>query len=173
MIKKKIREIKSHIKNIYKNLYYFSTLKKKVHFGKNSVITGNVKLGNNVVIDDNVEVRNKTEFQSIIGDNCSFNRNTVLRGKYTIGNNVAVGPNCSIMGFNHNFSDINKQISKQGITVKGITINNNVWIGANTLVLDGVNIGEGAVIGGGAVVTKDIPPFAVAFGNPCKVIKQR
>ncbi len=53
-----------------------------------------------------------------------------------------------------------------------ITIGDNVWIGGNVAILPGVTIGEGAVIGAGSVVTKDIPPYALAYGNPCRVIRR-
>ena len=168
-----MNKITSKVRNIYYNIYYFGTLKKHVSFGKASVIRGNVKVGNFVLIDANVEVRNHTDEISTIGNYSSFNRNTVLRGKYQIGSHVAVGPNCSIMGFNHKFDNENELVSNQGRVVKGIVIEDNVWIGANVLILDGVSIGEGCVIGGGSVVTKSIPPYSVAVGNPCKVIKSR
>ena len=172
-MKEMILHLRSYFRSFYKNLYYFSSLKKRVHFGKNSIIRGNVVIGDKVMIDDNVEIRNYTKEKSIIGNNSTFNRNTVLRGKYIIGDNVAIGPNCSIMGFNHKFDEVDKLMSQQGRTVKGIKIRNNVWIGANTIILDGVEIGEGVVIGGGSVVVKSIPPYSIAVGNPCKVIKKR
>lgn len=172
-ILKKTNILTSKIRIIYFNLYYFSTLKKRVYFGVNSVIRGNVKVGDFVLIDSNVEIRNNTDEMSYIGNHSSFNRNTVLRGKYNIGNYVAVGPNCSIMGFNHIFNDLSGPTSIQGRTVKGIVIKDNVWIGANSIILDGVIIGEGCIIGGGSVVTKSVPPYSVAVGNPCRVIKSR
>lgn len=170
---RRILSLNIYIRCIYKNLIYFSTLKKRVYFGKNSAIRGNVNIGHNVMIDDNVEIRNHTKEKSNIGNHSSFNRNTVLRGKYNIGNYVLIGPNCSIMGFNHRFDDVDKLISVQGRTIKGIIIEDNVWIGANTIILDGVTIGEGCVIGGGSVITKSIPPYSIAVGNPCKIIKNR
>lgn len=172
-MKRIINILSSKWRSFYKNLYYFSTLKKRVYFGRNSVIRGNVIIGNKVSIDNNVEVRNLTKEQSSIGNRTTINRNTVLRGKYLIGDNVAIGPNCSIMGFNHRFDNTEELISNQGNTIKGIKIESNVWLGANVLVLDGVTIGEGSVIGGGSVVVKSIPPFSIAVGNPCKVIKNR
>lgn len=163
----------SKVRIVYYNFYYFSSLKKHVYFGKGSIIRGNVKVGNFVMIDANVEIRNNTTEMSTIGNNSSFNRNTVLRGKYQIGNHVAIGPNCSIMGFNHRFDNVLELISKQGRSVLGIVIEDNVWIGANVLILDGVTIGEGCVIGGGSVVTKSIPAYCIAAGNPCRIIRNR
>jgi len=154
-------------------MYYFHTLAKRVSFGKSVKIDGHVIIGDKVFFDDNVEVRNYTKELSKIGNNVTINRNSVLRGFYVIGNNVAIGPNCMIAGSNHCFSDPNILIIKQGCTVEGIFISNNVWIGANCVLLDGITIGEGAVIGAGSVVTKSIPSYCVAVGNPCRVIKSR
>ena len=133
-----------------------------------------VSFGNHISFDDNVEVRNRTKFQSVVGNNVSFNRNTVIRGRFEIGSNVAIAPNCTIIGLNHGFSDLSIPIKKQKCTSKGgCIIENDVWIGANCVILDGVRIGEGSVIGAGSVVTKSIPPYSIAVGNPCRVISSR
>ena len=161
------------IYSLYKNLLYFKSFSKRCWFEKNVSIQGNVNFGNNVFLGGNVEVRNLTNEISYIGDNVSINRNTILRGKYKIGRDCAIGPNCTIIGANHNFKDKTKSIKSQGSSIKGIVIGNDVWIGANCVILDGVTIGEGSVIGAGSIVTKSIPPYSVAVGNPCKVIKSR
>ncbi len=166
-------KILKKIRSAVLNIYYFHTLAKRVSFGKGVKIDGHVVVGYKVFFDDNVEVRNYTKEQSKIGDNVTVNRNSVLRGFYVIGDNVAIGPNCMIAGSNHCFSDPNIPIIQQGCSVEGIIICNNVWIGANSVLLDGITIGEGAVIGAGSVVTKSIPPYCVAVGNPCRVIKSR
>ena len=160
------------LRDYIKNIIHFGK-NQHVHFGKNISIRGHVKFGNNISLDNNVEVRNLTDSVSTIGNNVSINRNTVLRGKFSIGNNVAIAPNCMIIGANHNFSDVNIPIKQQGVTNKGITIADDVWIGANSVILDGVTIGRGVVIGAGSVVTKDVPEYSVAVGNPCRVIKKR
>ena len=74
---------------------------------------------------------------------------------------------------NHIFTDKSKPIWQQGETAQGIKIGNDVWIGTNVKILDGVKIGDGSIIGAGSVVTKDIPPYSIAFGSPAKVKKQR
>ena len=86
----------------------------------------------------------------------------------TIGDNVKIGPNVVIRD-----SD-NHQIIRDG-SVKSapIHIGSNVWIGLNSVILKGVTIGDGAIIGAGAVVTKDIPPHCLAVGVPAKVIKTK
>lgn len=162
------------MRSIIKNIKYFKTIKKKCYFGKNVQIKGNVCFGNNVKFDDNVEVRNLTKTSSSIGDRVAINRNSVIRGYFRIGNDVAIAPNCTIIGSNHNFDRIDVPINKQGSSNRGgVVVEDDVWIGANCVVLDGVTIGKGCVIGAGSIVTKSIPPYSVAVGNPCKVIKSR
>ena len=75
---------------------------------------------------------------------------------------------------NHGTS-LDDDIQRQGWeqTKTGITVEDDVWIGANSVILPGVHINKGAIIGAGSVVTKDIPPYAIAVGNPAKVIKYR
>ena len=73
----------------------------------------------------------------------------------------------------HNFSDANEIMQKQGVTQKGINIEDNVWIGANVTILDGVTIKSGCVIGAGAVVTKSTEPNGIYAGVPARKIKER
>ncbi|MCX4313573.1 MAG: DapH/DapD/GlmU-related protein [Clostridia bacterium] len=77
------------------------------------------------------------------------------------------------MAVNHNFDNRVGNINTQGTTARGIIIEDDVWIGVNAVILDGVHIGKGAVIGAGAVVTKNIGSYCVAYGNPAKVHRQR
>jgi acetyltransferase-like isoleucine patch superfamily enzyme/Flp pilus assembly protein TadD len=95
------------------------------------------------------------------------------KGGTKIGKNVLVAGHCSIIPANHNFKDINRHISAQGFVSKGIVIEDDVWIGANCTILDGVTIGRGAVVAAGAVVTKDVPEYTVVAGVPATVKKNR
>jgi len=74
---------------------------------------------------------------------------------------------------NHNFRDSTRLIREQGVTYKGIVIEDDVWIGSKATIVDGVTIGQGAVIGAGSVVTKSIPAYAIAVGVPARVIGTR
>lgn len=106
-----------------------------------------------------------------IGDNFYANYNlTILdEAPVTFGDNVFVAPNCGFYTAGH---PIDAEERNKGLEyARPITIGNNVWIGANVCVLPGVTIGDSCVIGAGSVVTKDIPPYSVAAGNPCKIIK--
>lgn len=91
------------------------------------------------------------------------------RGELSIGDRAAIGPKCVLVLTSHgNFSKISKCIVSKPST---ITIQNDAWLGAGVIVLPGVTIGEGAVVGAGSVVTKDVPPFTISVGNPARVIK--
>ncbi len=94
-------------------------------------------------------------------------------GDVKIGKRCLIAANTGIFANNHNFADPTKYIAEQGITCKGIVIEDDCWLGHGVTVLDGVTIGKGSVIGAGAVVTKDIPPYSVAVGIPAKVVKSR
>lgn len=106
-----------------------------------------------------------------VGENFGANYNlTILDvGKVTIGDNVLIAPNVGIYTAGHPLHpDSRNSGYEYGIP---ITIGNSVWIGANSVILPGVNIGNNVVIGAGSVVTKDIPDNVVAAGNPCRIIK--
>jgi len=110
-----------------------------------------------------------------IGSNCTVNSFAVLygHGGLEIGNGVRISAHVVIVPMNHIYKNPAIPIWLQGETRKGIKIEDDVWIGAGAKVLDGVKIGKGSVIGAGAIVTKDIPPYSVAVGVPAKVIKKR
>lgn len=106
-----------------------------------------------------------------IGENFYSNVNCVILdgAKVTFGDNVFIAPNCGFYTAGHPL-DITSR--NKGLEYAyPITVGNNVWIGANVVVLPGVTIGDNSVIGAGSVVVKDIPANVVAVGNPCKVIK--
>ena len=97
--------------------------------------------------------------------------NTVI-GPVTIGNHVNLAQGITMTALNHNFEDSKKRIDEQGISTSPVTIEDDVWIGANAVVLPGVTIGSHSVVAAGAVVTKDVPPHSLVAGVPAKVIKQ-
>lgn len=103
---------------------------------------------------------------TIIGLGC------VVIGPVSIGNHVMLAQNIVISGLNHGYKDVDIPPSLQKETTSHISIADEVWIGANSVVTAGVSIGKHVVIGAGSVVTKDIPEFCVAVGNPARVIKR-
>ena len=110
-----------------------------------------------------------------IGDNCGFNKGCWISGGggVTIGNNVIFGPYCVIHSQNHIFDDTHKPISEQGHKDLPVVIEDDVWVASHVTITPGSKIGKGSVIGAGAVVTGEIPPYSVAAGVPAKVIKKR
>lgn len=106
-----------------------------------------------------------------VGKNFFANYNcTILDvAKVTIGDNCFMAPNVAIYTAGHPiYPDVRSAMWEYG---KQVTIGDNVWIGGNTVICPGVNIGSNVIIGAGSVVTKDIPDWAVAAGNPCKVLR--
>ena len=94
-------------------------------------------------------------------------------GRITIGKNVMFGPKCSLFAENHVFSDTQSSIKSQGVKQKGITVEDDCWIGSNVTILDGVTIGKGSVIGAGTLVTRDIPAGSIVVDKRDKVTRER
>ncbi|HEY6738789.1 MAG TPA: acyltransferase, partial [Actinopolymorphaceae bacterium] len=108
----------------------------------------------------------------VTGDDCTLNPFVTVRGKVELGDAVRIGAHTSILGFNHG-TDPDRPVHRQPLTSRGIRIGDDVWIGSNAVVLDGVTIGDHCVIGAGAVVTRDLPAWSIAAGNPARVIRDR
>lgn len=123
--------------------------------------------GVNIMVHDNAEIE--------IGERTYIGPYTCMAGPgpVKIGDNCLISSHCGIYGNNHVFENPAELIKKQGFTNKGITIGNDCWLGTGVKVLDGVSLGEGSVIGAGAVVTKDIPAYSVAVGVPAKIVSRR
>ncbi|RLI07683.1 acyltransferase [Candidatus Bathyarchaeota archaeon] len=159
-----------------------------------------VSIGKNVLIEHDavLHAMSESRIAIVIGDKTNIHQHAILQagggaGTIKIGSNCTIKPFCIIYGLGgvvigdhvliasgsaiiaqtHIHADLSTPIALQGECGEGIVIEDDVWIGAGVKILDGVTIGAGSVIGAGAVVTKDIPPFSVAVGVPAKVIKNR
>lgn len=128
-------------------------------------------IGNNSTIEDFSTINNGVGNVEI-GENSLVGLGNVIIGPVKIGNNVILAQNIVASGLNHNYTDIEQPIHRQGVSVAPIVIGDDCWIGANTVITAGVTIGKHSVVAAGAVVTKDIPPYSVAVGNPSRVIKR-
>ncbi|WP_329281434.1 acyltransferase [Streptomyces sp. NBC_01451] len=106
------------------------------------------------------------------GTDCTLNPFTVARGTVSLGTGVRIGAHTSLLGFNHSMAP-DQPVFRQPQTSRGITVGDDVWIGSHVVVVDGVTIGDHCVIGAGAVVTKDLPAWTVAAGNPARRIRDR
>lgn len=163
---------------------YFRYLFKKIEIGEGSIVYWgailNTPYGGCISIGKNTQIRRGAIISSYggnitIGDNCSINPYCVIygHGGLTIGNGVRIGTHATIIPTNHRFDKCDRYIYEQGITSLGITIEDDVWIGAGVALLDGVTIAKGCVIGANAVVPKSTEPYGVYVGVPAKLIKKR
>lgn len=134
-----------------------------------------IYLGNGVAIERNVDIGCLEDTYIHIDEETFIGPDVCIAGPgdIRIGKNCMIAAHSGIYANNHNFADPMQPIKHQGVTRKGIVIEDDCWLGHGVTVLDGVTIGRGSVIGAGAVVNKDIPPFSVAVGTPARVIKSR
>lgn len=162
---------------LWLRLFQFIYLKR----GKGSVIYRSVRkdlvpfnrfsLGKYAVVES-FSTLNNAVGDIIIGEHTRIGLGNILIGPVQIGDYVNLAQNIVISGLNHNYEDIHKNIAEQGVTTSPVLIDQDVWIGANCSIRAGIHIGKHAVIGAGSVVTKDIPDYSVAVGNPARVIKR-
>jgi acetyltransferase-like isoleucine patch superfamily enzyme len=130
----------------------------------------NFELGKGSVIEDFATINNGVG-DVIIGDRTFIGMSNVIIGPVKMGNDIMLAQNIVVSGLNHGYEDVNVPPSQQKVICKQINIADDVWIGANCVITAGVSIGKHSIIGAGSVVTKDIPDFSIAVGNPAKVIK--
>ncbi|HEY9257867.1 acyltransferase [Chitinophaga sp.] len=108
----------------------------------------------------------------IIGDHTRIGIGNVVIGPVRIGNNVILAQNIVLSGLNHGYTDPNVPISLQPCSIAEIVVEDDCWIGANSVITAGVTIGRHSVVAGGSVVTKNVPPYTVVAGNPARPIRQ-
>lgn len=172
---------KTHLRDI---VWVVVTLKAFKHFFKLTgyylvnYVVGRYKatVGKNNKIHPTVIFRQGERI--FIGEGCLLNHNNILQagkgvGRIVIGNYVQTGPNVMMFAFNHNTENNGVPMILQDYTDGDIVIEDDVWIGAGSIITAGVTIGKGSVIGAGSVVTKDVPPYSFYAGTPAKLIKQR
>ncbi len=157
---------------------------RNVYIGDDTSISGlsreGITIGNNVRIRENVWIQATSTLDNpgvgltiaegtYIGPRCMLGAG----GGIVIGRDATLGAAVHVLAEDHAFRDPDLPIHEQGVTRKGIVIEDEVWIGNAAILLDGVRIGRGAVVGAGAVVTRDVPARAVAVGNPARVVGMR
>jgi acetyltransferase-like isoleucine patch superfamily enzyme len=129
------------------------------------------ELGEYSVIEDFAVINNGVG-DIIIGHHTGIGLSNIMIGPVTLGNYVTMAQHVVLSGLNHGFEDVTISTRLQKVVTKQITVCDDVWIGANSVITAGVTIGKHSVIGAGSVVTKNIPEYCVAVGNPAQVIKK-
>ena len=151
------------------------------HRGKHSVIHCSARmdtppyrkfsLGDYSVIESFACINNAVG-DVMIGNHTRVGLHNTIIGPVIIGNHVNLAQGITVTALNHNFDDSNKRIDEQGVRTSAVIIEDDIWIGANAVILPGVTIGHHSVVAAGAVVTKDVPPHSLVAGVPAKIIKQ-
>lgn len=124
----------------------------------------------------NIDIQKYTRFSHFceLGNNSGIGEGSRLYGRVLIGDDVMMGPQCWIYTQNHEFRYLDKPMRQQGPQrEEPVVIGNDVWIGSRVTILPGVHVGNGVIIGAGAVVSKDIPDYAIVGGNPARILKYR
>jgi acetyltransferase-like isoleucine patch superfamily enzyme len=145
---------------------------------EDSVRGSRIVIGENAVIDSFVKIKPAGgSADLVIGDDTIINSGVVL---YTgngvhIGKHVRVSANCTFAPTNHGYEAKDRLIRDQGFLPSrgGIIVEDDVWIGANTVLLDGAVLGRGCVIGAGSLVRGRVEPYAIGYGNPLKITGYR
>lgn len=162
-----------------------------------------IKLGKNFIAEDFCEIQGLSNKGITIGDNVTIGSMSMIRpsgyygdrmgegmvigdnsnigpynfvgcsGFVNIGKNVLIGSHVVILAESHIFESTDKLMKSQGLTREGITIEDDCWLGTGSKILDGVTIGEGSIVGAGAVVTKSVEPYSIVAGVPARLIRKR
>jgi acetyltransferase-like isoleucine patch superfamily enzyme len=130
-------------------------------------------VGSNSVIEDYTVINNGAG-DVIIGDNSIIGIGTVIIGPVRMGNGSYTGQHVFMAGFNHGFQDGTKNSRTQPVDIRGegVVLEEDVFIGSNSVITAGVTIGKGTQVGAGSVVSRNLPPNCIAVGNPARVIRR-
>lgn len=133
--------------------------------------TNKLVIGRRSIIEDGAIINNGIG-DIIIGNNTMITSRVMILGPVNIGNDVVIGIGSQLAGLTHNYENIDFPICRQGVKGTQINISNDVWIGGNSAILQGVTIGTHSLVGAGSVVSKDVEPYTIVAGNPAREIKK-
>lgn len=172
------RQYLTEIINVVASLRFFKHLSKLFAYYTVNYVIGweKAKIGKHSKVHPTVILRQAERIS--IGNHCLINHNNVLQagkfsGKIVIGNYVQTGPHVMMFAFNHGTKMNNIPMINQDYWDGDILIENDVWIGAGSVILPNVKIGTGAVVASNSVVNKDVPAYAIVGGIPAKILKYR
>jgi acetyltransferase-like isoleucine patch superfamily enzyme len=164
------------IRVAFYKLFLRRSLLRSVGYGSSLTSPSNISIGAAVLGKYN-ELIACPNSKISIGNNTHFNSgvhlNSSVGGSISIGDNCLIGPNFLARTASHAFRDRSRTVRSQGHNCLDIVIHNDVWIAANVTVIGGVTLSEGCVVGAGAVVTKSLPPYSIAYGLPAIVVSYR
>ena len=164
------------------SIHYTARLRKKkaitlgsgVKIKHHAMLKGEITIGDNTNIYPYAVLKTRSS-KIVIGMNCHVHEFSILLsiGGIKVGDNVRIAHHVSLIASTHHFEKTDVPISQQGMYGRGITVENDVLIGAGAKVLDGITIGKGAVVGAGSVVVEDVPSYTIVAGIPAKLIRNR
>ncbi|MBV9469624.1 MAG: acyltransferase [Abitibacteriaceae bacterium] len=184
ILQKALRSYEKRLDKSYTRIWRIFGPLVGVSIGKGTIIRRgallSTKYGGSIHIGDSCEILPTAKILTYggavrLGNACSLNYHSIIygHGGVTIGNGVRIAAHCVLIPANHTYDDPNTFIYKQPEERQGITIKDDVWLGANCTVLDGVCIEQGCVVGAGAVVTKSTEPMGIYVGVPARKVKSR
>lgn len=138
-------------------------------------LSPHLRLGRKTTVSSFTKIK-ATDGRIVTGERCGFGTGCFIaasEGGIELGDNVICGPNVVIIASNYRYDRLDVPLEDQGVTSRGIRIGNNVWIGANSVVLDGSVIGDNSIVAAGSVVNRRFPANAIIQGNPAKVVLRR
>lgn len=170
-----LSELRGYLKGKIYRIYRWGYFGKYIYVGKKVYI----HFKKTKYIGDHADLRDFCQIQGKgiveIGCNSGIGEFGIIRSSnhVHIGNNVLIGPRVFITDSDHGFESRCTPIYLQDIKSDKVIIEDDVWIGANVIILKGISVGTGAIIGAGSVVTKNVPKYSVVAGNPAKIIRER
>lgn len=179
----KLKKIKQVLLTLYYRIFYFNTIKVKdidsirglIKINRIGKSGKNLKINcsKGVFLNGNIILQGSGEIS--LGENSFIGSFSVLGSNKSISirENVMIAQSVSIRDTDHNFDRIDVPMIQQGIIISPVLIEDNVWIGHGAVITKGVTIGTGAIVAANAVVTKDVPPYAIVGGVPARIIKYR
>jgi acetyltransferase-like isoleucine patch superfamily enzyme len=156
-------------------LYSWMRWRAKVSTRAEVELSPHLHLGRGTTVSSFTKIK-CTDGPFVTGDKCGFGTGCFIasgEGGIELGDHVILGPNVSVIASNYQYTRLSEPLEDQGLTSVGIRIGRNVWVGANSVILDGSVIGENSIVVASSLVNRRFPPNSIIQGNPAKVVLRR